>query len=208
MSTRRQVCELIIRRLAGGDPPAEFPIKVDEVNLWLNHGIFASSVKSYQDAVQYDGVEFVPDAYYTTFRNLALTQDADTGYWKATLPSTPGALPRGYDISTATIMLQGRLSASMMRVSPQQIDSLYSLPRPNGIFFWVEGNVLHIESRSDLTGKSAMVRMVSSEGTGSLDEEIKAPADAMDFIITYVYNKFAPLLNVPVDNNNDGQNIK
>ena len=62
--TRKTLCELIQRRLAGGDVSDDFSPKLDEINLWLNHGIAASAFKNYTDSVQIDGIEFVSESFY------------------------------------------------------------------------------------------------------------------------------------------------
>src|SRR5690606_2264262 len=100
--TRKEICELIQRRLAGGTPSNDFEPVLDEINKWLDFGVGQAAVQNYRDSTQIE-VEYVGDAFYTTFKGIALTKDPDSGYWSGTLPTPPVGLPSGHDISSVYV---------------------------------------------------------------------------------------------------------
>jgi hypothetical protein len=210
--TRKELCELIQMRLAGGMPSDDFPITLDEINLWLDHGIAASAMKNYTDGVQIDGLEFIGDAYYTTFKNLSLTKDTDSLYYTTTLPAAPIGVPRGYDITSAYIMKpEGGYSKAMLRVNPQQLDYYNELPKPkDAIEFWVEGKVMFVRTDTAflLNNNKVAVRMAGSAGSRSLTAEALVPADAVPFVVDYVFKYFLQTDQMPKDLMNDGTNAK
>lgn len=206
--TRKTLCELIQRRLAGGDVSDDFSPKLDEINLWLNHGIAASAFKNYTDAVKIDGIEFVGEAFYISVKNLTISEDTTTGWYFVTLPSSPYALPKGYDITMVAIQGNGKLSQSLLRTDAVRFDANKKLPQvPNKIYWWPEGNVLWMDSFTALQNDKLFIRMAGSAGStysGGLEDELRVPDDAIPFIVQYVMGLFAQ--PVPQDNNNDGQN--
>lgn len=210
--TRKELCELIQMRLAGGMPTDDFPITLNEINLWLDHGIAASAMKNYTDGVQIDGLEFVGDAYYTTFKNLTLSQDTVTLYYKATLPAPPLGIPRGYDIPSAYIMKpEGGYSKAMVRVNPQQLDYYNDLPKPkNAVEFWNEGSTMYVrtDTANLLNGAKVAVRMAGSSGDRALTSEALVPSDSVPFVVDYVFKYFLQTDQMPKDLMNDGTNAK
>ena len=209
---RKELCELIQIRLAGGMPSDDFPITLNEINLWLDHAIAASAVKNYTDGVSIDGLEFVGDAYYATFKNLTLTQDTDSLYFKTTIPAPPVGVPRGYDIASAYIMqATGGYGTPLVRVNPQQLDYYESLPKPkNSIEFWVEGVTLFVKAATTnlLTGAKVAVRMIGSAGSRSLTDAALVPNDAVPYIVDYVFKYFSQTDQMPKDLTNDGTNTR
>ncbi len=206
--TRRALCELIQRRLAGGDVSDDFAPKLDEINLWLNHGIAASAFKNYTDAVRIDGIEFVGESFYITVGGISIQQDQNTGWYFANLPSAPYALPRGYDITMVAIQGVGKLSMGFVRKDPIRHNAHHSLPKPpNKVFWWVDNNVLYMDAFTPLQNDKLYVRMAGSAGgvyRGGLEDELRVPDDAIPFIVDYVMRVFAN--QVVQDTSNDGIN--
>lgn len=205
MATRREISELIQRRFAGGTPSQDFEPTLDEINKWLDYGVASAAMKNYADGVNIDGIEFVGDAFYTTVKNLVLTTDDGTPYYKTTLPSQPVSLPRGYDIASVQVMNGNKVSKSGIRVSPQQLDYYKSLPKPDGFFYWTEQQTLFVDSDLVMTGKKLLVRMASSAVDRSLDAALTIPDDQMAFLLDFMFRYFGN--KVPQDYSNDGKNI-
>lgn len=201
--TLRAYCELILRRLANGDVSDDFPIKIEEVVQWVGQGVAMAAMKNYTDNANID-VEYVSDSFYTTYKNLSLTKDSQTGFFNTTVPAAPYGIPKGYDVSGVNIEGDGMLSNGLVRVNIQQLDYYLklSLP-PKAIFYWFEGSVLNLFSTwAILDGIKVRVRMAS--GGVSLDSELNIPADYMGYVSEFVFGKLMPTLNIPQDNVNDG----
>jgi hypothetical protein len=209
--TRKEICELVQMRIAGGIPTDDFPVSLNEINLWLDHAIAASAMKNYTDGVQIDGLEFVGDAYYTTFKDLTLTQDTTSLYYKTTLPAPPISVPRGYDISSALWQKPQGGYTVMLRVNPQQLDYYQALPKPkNAIEWWVEGKTMYVRTDSQqlLNNGKVSVRMVGSAGSRGLSDEALVSADSVPYVVDYLYKQFMPGEQMPKDNVNDGNNTR
>jgi hypothetical protein len=212
--TRKEICALIQIRLAGGMPSDDFAVTLNEINLWLDHAIAASAMKNYADGVQIDGIEFVGDAYYTTFKDLVLSQDSISLYYKTTIPAPPVSVPRGYDISSAYIQKGvgiGGFNKPMIRVTPQALDFYNDLPKPkNSVEYWTEGMTMYVTTTTStlLNGAKVAVRMIGSAGSRLLTDEALVPNDAIPFIVDYVFKYFMPTDSAPKDTMNDGTNNK
>lgn len=206
--TRKTLCELIQRRLAGGDVSDDFSPKLDEINLWLNHGIAASAFKNYTDSVQIDGIEFVSESFYITLGGLTINKDENTGWYFANLPSSPYALPKGYDITMVAIQGNGKLSKGLVRKDAVKHNAHDSLPKPpNKIFWWVDSKALWMDSFTPIQSNTLTLRMAASAGgvyQGGISDELRVPDDAIPYVIEYVLKVFGqPAIQ---DTSNDGIN--
>jgi hypothetical protein len=201
--TRRVLIEQIRRMLYGGIPTDDANITEKEVNLYINEAIAYMAKVNYTDAIKLDGIETVADSFYATFKNLAITKDNDTGYYSLDLPQVPLGLSRGYGISTVTFPTSTGLAKSPIPVSTRELDYMDNLKQPpSKIFYWVEGKKLWFKSYTNLVGRFAIVRMVSTE-TSDLDAEINVPQEYITDIINLVMNQLRPRKATPQDSTND-----
>jgi hypothetical protein len=201
--TRRVLIEQIRRMLYGSIPTDDANITEKEINLYINEAIAYMAKVNYTDAIKLDGIETVADSFYATFKNLAITKDNDTGYYSLDLPQVPLGLSRGYGISTVTFPTSTGLAKSPIPVSPRELDYMDNLKQPpSKIFYWVEGKKLWFKSYTNLVGKFAIVRMVSTE-TSDLDAEINVPQEYITDIINLVMNQLRPRKATPQDSTND-----
>jgi hypothetical protein len=201
--TRRVLIEQIRRMLYGSIPTDDANITEKEINLYINEAIAYMAKVNYTDAVKLDGIETVADSFYATFKNLAITKDNDTGYYSLDLPQVPLGLSRGYGISTVTFPTSTGLAKSPIPVSPRELDYMDNLKQPpSKIFYWVEGKKLWFKSYTNLVGRFAIVRMVSTE-TSDLDAEINVPQEYITDIINLVMNQLRPRKATPQDSTND-----
>jgi len=201
--TRRVLIEQIRRMLYGSIPTDDANITEKEINLYINEAIAYMAKVNYTDAIKLDGIETVADSFYATFKNLAITKDNDTGYYSLDLPQVPLGLSRGYGISTVTFPTNTGLAKSPIPVSPRELDYMDNLKQPpSKIFYWVEGKKLWFKSYTNLVGKFAIVRMVSTE-TSDLDAEINVPQEYITDIINLVMNQLRPRKATPQDSTND-----
>lgn len=202
--TRRVLIEQIRRIFYGGVPNDDASLSEKEVNTYLNEAIAYMAKVNYTDAIKLDGIETVADSFYATFKNLAITKDNDTGYYSLDLPQVPLGLARGYGISTVTFPTSTGLAKSPIPISVRELDYIDQLKQPpSKIFYWAEGKKLWFKSYTNLVGKFAIVRMVSTE-TSDLDAEINVPQEYVTDIINMVINQLKIRKGTPEDTVNDG----
>ena len=202
--TRKVLIEQIRRIFYGGVPNDDANLSEKEVNTYINEAIAYMAKVNYTDAVKLDGIETVADSFYATFKNLAITKDNDTGYYSLDLPQVPLGLARGYGISTVTFPTSTGLAKSPIPISPRELDYVDQLKQPpSKIFYWAEGKKLWFKSYTNLVGKYAIVRMVSTE-TSDMDAEINVPQEYITDIINMVINQLKIRKGTPEDNVNDG----
>lgn len=202
--TRRVLIEQIRRMLYGSIPTDDANITEKEINLYINEAIAYMAKVNYTDSIKLDGIETVADSFYATFKNLAITRDNDTGYYSLDLPQVPLGLSRGYGISTVTFPTSTGLAKSPIPISPRELDYVDQLKQPpSKIFYWVEGKKLWFKSYTNLVGRLAIVRMVSTE-TSDLDAEVNVPQEYITDIINLVMNQLRTRKGSPQDSTNDG----
>ena len=202
--TRKVLIEQIRRMLYGSIPTDDANITEKEINLYINEGIAYMAKINYSDTIKLDGIETVADSFYATFKNLAITRDSDTGYYSLTLAQVPLGLSRGYGISTVTFPTSTGLAKSPIPISPRELDYIDNLKQPpSKIFYWAEGKKLWFKSYTNLVGRLAIVRMVSTETT-DLDAEINVPQEYITDIINLVMNQLRTRKGSPQDSTNDG----
>jgi len=188
--TRNQLIAQIRRMYYGGLPSEEAGLRPLEVNQLINEAIAYVAKVNYTDSIKLDGVETVSDAFYTTFKNLAITKDNDTGYYSTTLPHPPIGLSRGYGISSVTFpVTSGNLAKAPTAISPREIDYLdqIKLP-PSKVFYWAEGDKLWFKSYTNLVGKFAIVRMISQENS-DLESELNVPGEYVPDMINWIMSQ-------------------
>lgn len=206
--TRRVLIEQIRRLYYGGTPSDDANLTENEVNTYINQAIAYFAKVNYSDAINLDGIETVGDAFYSTFKNLAITRDNDTGYYSTTLPHPPLGLARGYGISTVTFPVSTGLAKAPTPISPREVDYIeqVKLP-PSKIFYWAEGNKLWFKSYTNLVGKFAIVRMITAENSDKT-AELNVPAEYISDIINWIMNQLRVRKGMPEDTTNDGLDTK
>jgi hypothetical protein len=202
--TRKVLIEQIRRMLYGGVPNDDASISEKEINVYINQSLAYMAKINYTDSIKLDGVENVSDLFYVTFKNLPVLRDTTTGYYYATLPQVPVGLARGYGISTVTFPTSTGLAKSPIPISVRELDYIDNLKQPpSKIFYWPEGKTLWFKSYTNLIGKNAIVRMVSTESS-TLDDELNLPQEYITDIINLVLNQLKIRKGSPEDIVNDG----
>lgn len=203
--TRRVLIEQIRRLYYGGVPGDDANLTENEVNQYINQAIAYVAKVNYTDSIKLDGVETVSDAFYATFKNLALTFDSDTGYWYAILPHPPLGLSRGYGISSVTFPVSTGWAKAPVPISPRELDLIDNMKKPpSKIFYWAEGGRLYFKSPYyNLTSKTPIVRMVSVEST-DLAADVNVPGEYISEMINWILNQLKVRKGMPEDTTNDG----
>ena len=202
--TRKVLIEQIRRIYYGCVPNDDATLSEKEVNLLLNAAIAYFEKMNYTESIKLDGIETVADSFYATFKNLAITKDNNTGYYSLDLPQVPLGLSRGYGISTVTFPTSTGLAKSPIPISVRELEYIDNLKQPpSKIFYWAEGKKLWFKSYTNLVGKFAIVRMVSSENS-DMNAELNIPQEYTSDIIDIVLNKLKIRKGTPEDTVNDG----
>ena len=203
--TRNELIAQIRRMYYGGMPDESASLRPLEVNMYISQALAYVAKINYTDSIKLDGVETVSDAFYSTFKNLALTLDSDTGYWYATLPHPPLGLSRGYGISSVTFPVSTGMAKAPIPISPREIDLIDNMKKPpSKIFYWAEGGRLYFKSPYyNLNAKTPIVRMVSHENS-DLNAELNVPGEYIADIITWVMGQLNIRKQMPADSIKDG----
>ena len=86
--TRKQFIERTLRQIYGGFPTDDSTITFNLVNFWLQDAIGIAAKQNYKDNIAIDGISYINNSFYTTFKGIAITQD-ENFVWKVLLPQIP-----------------------------------------------------------------------------------------------------------------------
>ena len=100
--TRKFLIERIRRQIYGDQPSNDANITIGLVNSYLNDAIGVAAKQNYKENIAIDGISFVNNSFYTTFKGIAATKD-EQFVWKVTLPQ----IPIGIGKRKSTLVQQG-----------------------------------------------------------------------------------------------------
>jgi len=204
--TRYQLIERILRQIYNGQPSDDSNITYGLVNQWLNDAIGVAAKKNYTDNIQMDGVSYINNSFYTTFKNLDIyAETVDNVTYRVDLPSIPVALGRNEGVATLQFVGDKKTSQTAIPLSMNQV-AYQELLRPiqNKIAYWIEGNNIYVKSSIPLTSYKATLRMVSGGDSTDLDSTLIVPDDYMPVVVEYIKGQLAFEKSRPIDQNNDG----
>lgn len=204
--TRYQLIERVLRQIYNGQPSDDSNITYGLVNQWLNDAIGAAARKNYTDNIQIDGISYINNSFYTTFKNLDIeAETVDNVTYRVDLPSIPVALGKNEGVATLQFVGDKKTSQTAIPLSMNQIAYQEQLrPIQNKIAYWVEGKNIYVKSSIPLTSYKATVRMVSGGDSTDLDSTLIIPDDYMPVIIEYIKGQLVFEKSRPIDQSNDG----
>jgi len=204
--TRYQLIERILRQIYNGQPSDDSNITYGLVNQWLNDAIGVAAKKNYTDNIQMDGVSYINNSFYTTFKNLDIeAETVDTVTYRIDLPSIPVALGKNEGVATLQFVGDKKTSQTAIPLSINQIAYQEQLrPIQNKICYWVEGKNIYIKSSIPLTSYKATLRMVSGGDSTDLDSTLIIPDDYMPVVVEYIKTQLVFEKSRPIDQSNDG----
>ena len=204
--TRYQLIERVLRQIYNGQPSDDSNITYGLVNQWLNDAIGAAAKKNYTDNIQMDGVSYINNSFYTTFKNLDIyAETVDNVTYRVDLPSIPVALGRNEGVATLQFVGDKKTSQTAIPLSMNQVAYQEQLrPIQNKIAYWIEGNNIYVKSSIPLTSYKATLRMVSGGDSTDLDSTLIIPDDYMPVVIEYIKGQLAFEKSRPIDQSNDG----
>lgn len=175
------------------------------VNLYLNDAIAEAAKLNYKEAIQIDGIGYVNNSFYTSFKGIDVVPDEQFIY-KLTLPQVPIGLGKNEGVSTLEFKLpDGSLSLTAIPISENEVGYYRSMrPIPNKILYWPEGTFLYAQSTIPLWRYKANVRMVSGGDASDLESTINVPDDYFRPITDYIRGQLNFEKMTPKDLVNDG----
>ena len=208
--TRYKLVEQILRAVYGDQPRDDSTITPNLVNQYINQALAVGIKNQYKESIQIDGVAYVNNSFYTTYKELAITQEQNL-LWKVKLPLVPIAIGKNEGVANLRLVdPQGREGYDAIPMSMNQKGYHYEMRRiPNRLLYYYEGGNLFILSSLILNTYKANITLISGGGSGSgsssdLNSELAAPDDFVAFIVEYVVKALMLARQAPKDNTNDG----
>jgi len=206
--TRLHLIEQIMREVYGGMPTDDASITNSLVNQYINQGIGIAVKQNYKDAITMDGIGYVNNSFYTTFKGIAVTQD-ENFLWKITLPQVP--LGVGKDEGIANLKLKssdGMVSIDLLPLSMNQKSYATSMRAiPNRLLYYIEGGEAYILSTLLLFQYTASVTLMSGGDSTNLSSTLNVPDDYIPTVISYVTQMLMAQRKQPKDLANDGVDV-
>lgn len=207
--SRRTYIEMVRRQIYGGLPSDDATVTVNLVNYWLDIAIAAAAKQNYKDNLTIDGINYINNSFYTTFKGLAVTKD-ENFLWKVTLPQIPLGIGTSEGVSTLEFKdaSTGQISYPAVMLSENQRSFQRGMRTiPNKVLAYSQGEFVYALSTIMLSQYTATITMVSG-GTGSdLDSTINVPNDYFPLIVEYLKQQLMFELGVKVDNAQDGRDV-
>lgn len=203
--TRQHLIERILRQVYGDQPRDDSSITYNLVNEWMNTGIGIAAKQNYKESIQLDGIGYVNNSFYTTFKGLEVESD-ESFTWKITLPQLPFGIGRNEGIATLQFKdVIGKVSLPCIPLSENQKGYYQRMrPIPNVILFYPEGTFLYALSTIILSNYTATVGMISGGNSNDLTSVLNIPDDFIPVVIDYCTKMLMLERSQPVDAANDG----
>ncbi len=207
--TRQHLIERILRQVYGDQPRDDSSITYNLVNEWMNTGIGIAAKQNYKESLQLDGIGYVNNSFYTTFKELEVEAD-ESFTWKITLPQLPFGIGRNEGIATLQFKdANNKVSLPCIPLSENQKGYYQRMrPIPNVILFYPEGTFLYALSTIILSNYTATVGMISGGDSSDLTSVLNIPDDFVNIVIDYVSKMLIMQRNMPQDQTADGVDNK
>jgi hypothetical protein len=198
---------MVSRQIHGGFASDDTTITTNLINTYIEPAIGIAAQKCYGDNLAMDGVGFVNNSFYITFKSLPITPDGQF-LWKTTLPEIPMGLGAVDGVSRFVIKDDSspQVSYPVLLLSENQVSIQRGMrPIPNKVIGYPEGNLLYIISTLLLNQFTGQVTMISGGDKTDLDSELNVPANYLPIMQDWIFSQLMKEKSVPVDVVNDGQ---
>jgi hypothetical protein len=202
---RQNLIEQISRLVHNGQPTQDSQITDNLINIYINQGLALAVKQNYKEAIQLDGVGYVNNSFYTTFKSIAITQD-ENFLWKFELPQIPTAVGKNEGISNIRFKSTlNKVSIDAIPLSTNQTGYVNGMRRvPNKVLYYVEGNYAKVLTPILMSEYTASVTMISGGNSSDLTSELIVPDDYIPVIIDYCSKLLILERNQAEDSANDG----
>ncbi len=203
---RVQYIEQIRRLIYGGQPDDDAEISIGLVNIYLDQAIGIAAKQNYTDSIKLDGIAYINNSFYSTFKGLAIIED-EQFLWKVTLPQIP--LGIGTSEGLETLVLRDNESRQLTYPVIWMSQNQRSFSRgmrtiPNKLMAYSEGEFVFIESTLILQDYTAQVTMVSGGNSSDLQSTLNVPADYLPVVTAYLKQELMFERMAPRDVTPDG----
>lgn len=204
--TRRQFIERTLRQIYNGQPSDDSNITDNLINFWLSDAIGLAAKQNYKDNFQLEGVGFLNNSFYTTFKGIAIVED-ERNLYKATLPQLPLGIGATEGVSKAIFKnSRNELSFPAVLLSENQVAIQRGMRAiPNKILCYPEGLYFYIITPIIMTAYTVSVTMVSGGDATDLDSELNVPADYLPVCVAYIQQQLMLEKKQVPDLANDGR---
>lgn len=203
--TRQHLIEQLKRQVYGGFPTDDSTLTDNLINQWITQGVGIAAKKNYTDNYQIEGIGFVNNSFYTTFKSLAIVEDEQFLY-KFVLPQLPLGIGATDGISRVLFKdSDGNVSLPGVVLNENQVGIVRQMRNiPNKILCYPEGGFCYAITPIVLSVYTAMVTMVSGGDSTNLSSTLNIPDDYIPTITTYVFQQLSIERMMPVDASNNG----
>lgn len=207
--TIRAFIESVRRQIYGGQPPSEASVTIGLVKNYLPDAIGLAAKANYKDSIAIDGIAYINNSFYTTFKGLAITED-EQFVWRVTLPQIPFGIGTSDGVPILVIKdnESRQISDNVVWLSEAQRSFNKGMRTiPNKILAYSESKYIYIQSTLILQDYTAQVTMVSGGDLSDISNELNVPADYIPIMRDYLYQKFMQQRMTPQDVVDDGSDI-
>lgn len=206
--TRQFIIERILLLVYGEQPQDNATITNELVNEHLNTAIGIAAKQNYKEAIQLDGIGYVNNSFYTTFKGIAPVAD-EKFTWKITLPQLPIGIGRNEGVSQ--LRMKDSLSNISLNCTPLSANQVTYYDRlrliPNTVLYYPEGIYLYCLSTINLNQYTANITMISGGDSTDLASVLNVPDDFVNILVDYVSKMLIQERQIPVKVTNDGSDI-
>lgn len=207
--TRNQFIERSLRQIYNGYIPQDAEITFGLINVWLQDAIAVAAKTNYTDSLKLDGVGYVNNSFYTTFKNLPIIED-EQFLWKVSLPQIPFGI--GHTEGISVFKLKGdkkpNLTLPLIPLTQDQLTFYQNLPPiKDKVLYYYEGSSAYILSPIILSNYTASITMISGGDATDLNSELNVPADYFPVMVEYIKQQLLVPKQMPKDLANDGRDL-
>ena len=203
---RIELIERLRRQVYGGFPADDSSITDNLVNKWIIDGTALAAKQNYKENIQIEGVGYVNNSFYSTFKGIAITAD-ERNLYKFSLPSLPLGIGSTEGISRVIFKdASNSLSYPGVMLSESQVGYQRSMrPVQNKILCYPESGYCFIITPIIMTDYTAQVTLISGGDESDLTSNLNVPSDYINVIVEYCKAQLTFERNQPVNSANDGQ---
>jgi hypothetical protein len=207
--TRLTFIERVRRQIYNGLPPQDATITIGLVNNYLNDAIALAAKQNYKENIAVDGISYINNSFYTTFKGIAVTKD-ENFLWKIQLPQIPLGIGTSEGISTVEFKdtATGQISYPAVWLSENQRSYQKGMRQiPNKVLAYSQGEFVFALSTIILSQYTATITMVSGGSDTNLQSTLNVPDDYFGVMMQYLQSQLLLEKAQPVDVTNDGIDI-